>query len=311
MRRIPRPTAAHYDMIIVGASNAGLSAALVLGRSRRRVLVLDGGPSRNAPAFHSHSFFTRDGAAPEELLRIGREQLRPYQVEICADQAREARVSAAGHCELTLSSGAEVSALALILATGVVDELPAVPGLAELWGRGVYHCPYCHGWEARYSQVAVYGRGESGYQQAVHLHHWAPRLALCTDGPADLAPAQREHLALLGIAVLETPVKTIDGTAKCLRAVLFEDGSRQAVDALFVRPVQRQRSDLAKQLGCHFTADNVYVEVNDAGQTSVPNVFAVGDMTGPYQQAILAAASGTRAATFLNNELILQDCVLA
>jgi thioredoxin reductase len=298
-------------MIIVGASNAGLSAALVLGRSRRRVLVLDGGPSRNAPAFHSHSFFTRDGAAPEELLRIGREQLRPYQVEICPDRAREARIALDGHCQLTLGSGAEVSAQALILATGVIDELPAVPGLAELWGRGIYHCPYCHGWENRYNKVAVFGRGESGYQQAVHLHHWSPRLALCTDGPAELTLAQRKHLAQLEITVLEMPVKAIDGTAKCLRAILFEDGSRQAVDALFVRPVQRQRSDLARQLGCDFTADDVYVSVNDAGQTSVPNVYAVGDMTGPYQQAILAAASGTRAATFLNNELILQDCVLA
>lgn len=311
MRRIPRPTAARYDMIIVGASNAGLSAALVLGRSRRHVLVLDGGPSRNAPAFHSHSFFTRDGAAPEELLRIGREQLRPYQVEICADLARAARIAADGRCELTLSSGAEVSAQALILATGVVDELPAVPGLAELWGRGVYHCPYCHGWETRYSQVAVYGRGESGYQQAVHLHHWAPRLALCTDGPADLAPAQREHLAQLEIAVLETPVKAIDGTVKCLRAILFEDGSRQAVDALFVRPVQRQRSDLARQLGCDFTPDDVYVQACEAGQTNVPNVYAVGDMTGPMQQVVMAAASGARTAAFINNELIFQDCVLA
>ncbi|OGX88137.1 hypothetical protein BEN47_09725 [Hymenobacter lapidarius] len=302
---------AHYDMIIVGASNAGLSAALVLGRARRRVLVLDGGPARNAPAFHSHSFFTRDGAAPQEILRIGREQLRPYQVEICADQAHQARFTSTGDCELTLGSGATATAATLILATGVADTLPEVPGLADFWGRGIYHCPYCHGWENRHSQVAVYGRGEAGYQQAVHLHHWSPRLTLCTDGPADLAPAQREHLQQLGVGVLEKPVKAIDGTAKCLCAILFDDGSRQSLDAMFVRPVQRQRSDLAAQLGCAFTPDGVYVQANEAGLTSVPNVYAVGDMTGPYQQAILAAASGTRAAATLNNELIFRDSVAA
>lgn len=310
MRKIPRPTLASYDMIIVGASNAGLSAALVLGRARRQVLVLDGGPARNALTPHSHSFFTRDGAAPLEVLRIGREQLRPYQVEICADEARQARSTPTG-CELTLGSGAVVSAPALLLATGVADELPPVPGLPEFWGRGVYHCPYCHGWESRHSQVAVYGRGEAGYQQAVHLHHWAPRLALCTDGPADLAPAQRQHLDRLGIAVRESPVTALDGTSKCLRALLFRDGSRQAVDALFLRPVQRQRSDLAAQLGCAFTPDGVYVRADDTGRTSVPRVYAVGDMTGPFQQAILAAASGTRAAAALNNELILRECVPA
>ncbi|WP_046244346.1 NAD(P)/FAD-dependent oxidoreductase [Hymenobacter terrenus] len=310
MRKSPFPTQASYDMMIVGASNAGLSAALVLGRARRRVLVLDGGPARNAVAFNSHSFFTRDGSSPGEVLRIGREQLRPYAVEIHADEASQARLSSNG-LVLTLGSGAKVTAPALVLATGVTDELPPVPGLSELWGRGAYHCPYCHGWENRYNQVAVYGQGEAGYQQAVLLHQWSPQLTLCTDGPANLTAAQYEHLAHLNIAVLETPVAAIDGSIKCLRAIAFRDGSRLPVDAIFLRPIQRQRSDLAAQLGCDFTPDGMYVQVNETGLTSVPGVYAVGDMTGPFQQAILAAASGTRAAAALNNELILRDSVLA
>ncbi|HEX8330443.1 MAG TPA: NAD(P)/FAD-dependent oxidoreductase [Hymenobacter sp.] len=310
MLKFPRPAQPTYDVLIVGASNAGLSAALVLGRARRRVLVLDGGPPRNAPAFHTHSFFTRDGAAPQEVLRIGREQLRPYDVEICATAATKVRPTAEGFT-LTLATGAEATAPALLLATGVADELPPVPGLAELWGRGAYHCPYCHGWENRYNRVAVYGRGEAGYQQAVLLHQWSPELTLCTDGPADLTPAQQEHLARLQVRVLENPVAALDGSIRCLRALEFQDGSRLGIDALFLRPMQRQRSDLAAQLGCAFSPDGTFVQVTETGLTSVPGVYAVGDMAGPLQQALLAAASGTRAAAALNNELIFSSLITA
>lgn len=307
MPKYRKPAPVSYDMLIVGASNAGLSAALMLGRARRRVLVLDGGPPRNALAFHTHSFFTRDGSAPQEMMRVGREQLRPYDVEIRAAEVLRAGLAATGGVVLTLAGGSKIAAPALVLATGVADELPAVSGLAELWGRGVYHCPYCHGWENRHSQVVVYGRGEAGYQQAVLLHQWSPRLTLCTDGPAGLTPTQRDYLTRLGVAVLETPVAALDGSAKCLRAVVLKDGHRQPVDALFLRPVQRQRSDLAAQLGCAFSPEGVFVQVTEAGLTSVPGVYAVGDMTGPFQQAILAAASGTRAAAALNYELIFRE----
>ena len=310
MRNHSMPQLPRYDMLIVGASNAGLSAALVLGRARRQVLVLDGGPPRNALAFNSHSFFTRDGAAPQEVLRIGREQLQTYNVEICATEAQLARPAADGYT-LTLANGAEVMAPALLLATGVADELPPVPGLAELWGRGAYHCPYCHGWENRYNQVVVYGRGAAGYQQAVLLHQWSPQLTLCTDGPAGLSPRQREHLAQLSIAVLEAPVAALDGSIRCLRALVLQDGSRLPLDALFLKPLQRQRSSLAAQLGCAFAPDGVYVRVTETGLTSVPGVYAVGDMAGPLQQALLAAASGTRAATALNDELIARSLVAA
>ncbi|GAA4352407.1 NAD(P)/FAD-dependent oxidoreductase [Hymenobacter saemangeumensis] len=304
------PSFSAYDMAIVGASNAGLSAALVLGRARRRVLVLDGGPSRNAPAFHSHSFFTRDGAPPQGLLRIGREQLQPYNVEVVAAEARRVKTTAEGFA-LTLSKGEVVTAPALLLATGVTDVLPGISGLKELWGRGVYHCPYCHGWETRHSRVAVYGRGEAGYHLAVLLQQWSPTLQLCTDGPAGLTPGQLAHLNSLGVAIREARVKAFDGTAKCLRAIIFSDGSRLPVDAVFMRPAQRQRTDLATQLGCALTSDGVYVQVDETGLTSVPNVYAVGDMTGPLQQVIHAAASGARAAAALNNELILRSCVSA
>ena len=295
-----------FDVIVVGASNAGLSAALTLGRSRRRVLVLDGGPPRNAPAAHAHNFFTRDGTPPAELLRLGREQLAPYNVEIRAVAAQTARATATGFV-LTLVDESEVTARAVLLATGVTDVLPAIPGFRELWGQGVYHCPYCHGWEIRDQRVAIYGRGAMGFHLAVLLHHWAPCPVLCPDGPAELDATQRAMLDQLGIGVIETPVAALETSAAGVQAVVFADNSRLPVDAVFARVPQQQRTDLVAQLGCTFTDDGIYVKTDPTGLTSVPGVYAAGDLTGPMQQVVAAAAAGSGAAAMLNNELIFQD----
>ena len=304
MHKFSLPALPRYDVVIVGASNAGLSAALVLGRARRRVLVLGGELPREATSFHSHNFaFPRGGATLQELLRSVRERLQPYDVQLCVAEVQHARRTATGSM-LNLSNGAQVTATALVLATGVAEELPAVPGLASLWGRGVYQCPYCHGWESRHSRVVVYGRAEAGYQQAVLVRQWVAQLTLATDGPAHLTPDQHAHLAHLRIAVNEQPVAALDGTARCPIALRFKDGSRLPLDILFLEPVQRQRSSVAAQLGCAFTPDGVYVQVSETGLTTVPGVYAVGEMTGPFHQAILVAATGTRAATALHHELV-------
>jgi thioredoxin reductase len=296
-----------FDTIIVGASNAGLSAALTLGRSRRRVLVLDGGAPRNAPAAHAHNFFTRDGTPPAELLRLGREQLQPYHsVEIRTVLAQTARAVPGGFA-LELADGTAVTARTLLLATGMTDVLPAIPGLRELWGRGVYHCPYCHGWEIRDQPLALYGRGALGFHLAVLLHHWAPGPVLCTDGPAELDAAQLATLGQLGIRVLETPVAALESAPAGGLTVAFADEHRLAVAAVFARVPQQQRTDLAAQLGCAFTDDGVYVQTNGMGLTSVPGVYAAGDLTSPFQQVVAAAAAGAGAAAMLNNTLIFQD----
>jgi len=290
----------------VGASNAGLSAALTLGRSRRRVLVLDGGPPRNASAAHAHNFFTRDGTPPLELLRIGREQLAPYDVLVRPVEARAARATAVGFA-LQLADDTEVTARALILATGITDLLPDIPGFRELWGRGVYHCPYCHGWEIRDQRVAVYANGPMSFHAAVLLHHWAPQPTLCTNGPADLDAAQLATLRGLGVRLVETSVAALEAGPAGMQAIVFSDGSRLPVDAVFARVAQQQRTDLAAQLGCAFTEDGLYVQVNPFGLTSVPDVYAAGDLTGPFQQVVAAAAAGAMAAAMLNNELIFRD----
>src|SRR5215210_3644775 len=200
-----------YHVVVVGGSSAGLSAALVLGRSRRRTLVLDASEPRNAPSAGVHGFFSRDGIPPEELLRIGREQLQPYpSVEV-----RSARVSGTsgenGDFEVILDDGAVVRARKLLLATGVVDELPDKPGFKEFWGRGVYHCPYCHGWEVRDRPLAVLNSGEGAADRAAFIRNWSRDLVLLTDGPANLNEQGRRTLRALDIPVREERISYLEG----------------------------------------------------------------------------------------------------
>jgi thioredoxin reductase len=242
---------ARYDTVVVGAGTAGLSAALVLGRSRRRVLVLDGGePRKNAPASASQGFFTRDGVSPGELLQIGRGQLEPYPgVEYRAERATGAR-GEDGAFEVTLEGGEAVWARKLVLATGVFDELPDNrSGFLELWGRGVYHCPYCHGWEVRDRPLAVMAGGEEVAERAVLIRNWSRDLVALTDG-SPLGDETRERLGALGVVpVYEQSVARLEGRddgSEGLSRVVFGDGSSIAREGLFYGPPQRQRSPLAE-----------------------------------------------------------------
>ena len=311
---------ARYDTVVVGAGVAGLSAALVLGRSRRRVLVLDGGEPRNAPSSGAHGFFSRDGIPPAELLRIGREQLAPYEsVEYRRARARKAG-DVSGAFEVVLEDGTTVFARRLILATGVADELPDRPGFSELWGRGVYHCPYCHGWEVRDRPLAVLNSGEGAADRALFIRNWSRDLVLLTDGPAKLDEEDRQRLGALGVPVREERISRLEGdpgrepgaAGGGLERVVFEDGSTLASEGLFYVPPQSQRSALAEDLGCELErrAHSLVVASDPTTrETTVPGVYAVGDTvgTGPLQSVALAAASGAAAAYFVNHALATED----
>ena len=302
-----------YDAVVVGAGTAGLSAALLLGRSRRRVLVLDGGEPRNAPAAGVHGFFTRDGVGPGELLEIGREQLMPYGgVEYRMERATDISGSD-GSFKVGLGGGEKVSARKLVLATGVTDELPGRPGFMELWGRGVYHCPYCHGWEMRDRPLAVMAGGQEVAERAVLIRNWSRDLVALTDGSA-LGDEARAGLVALGVQVREERISRLerkgDGS-EGLSRIVFEDGSSIEREGLFYGPPQRQRSGLAEALGCEVVAMGPAAEIVKAdrmtGQTSVPGVYVAGDGGNPPQSVANAAASGANAAAFLNHVLCGED----
>ena len=292
-----------WDVVVVGGGPAGLSAALVLGRCRRRVLVCDMGRPRNTRARALHGFLTRDGLPPARLLDIARAQLRRYpNVELRAVEVKGV-CTAPGGFETTLAGGAHLRSRFVLLATGVVDQLPPVPGLQEFYGRGVYHCPYCDGWEMRDRPLAVYGRGKNGAGLAQELLDWSGDVVLCSDGPARLNAAQRERLAALGIAVHEQRITELRGRWGRLTRIVLADGSRLARDGLFLSTGQHQRSPLPRQLGCVLTPKGA-LKTGRLEMTSVPGLYAAGDCSRDVQLVVIAAAEGARAAFAMNTELI-------
>jgi thioredoxin reductase len=301
-----------YDAIIVGGGPAGLAAALTLGRSRRRVTLLDAGQGRNAPAAAVHNLLAHDGTPPEELRRIGREQLGRYpSVEFGQGTVRGAQALPGEGFRLELDGGDGVEARRLLLATGLADELPAIDGLAPLWGRSAYHCPYCHGFEASGRRLVVLGAGPERVRLALQLTRFSDDLMLCANGqPLDEDLAER--LAANGVRVRGEPVARFEGRGGQLERIVFAQGEPLERDAVFIATVLRQRSDLAARLGCALLADGC-VEVDELARTSVPGVYAAGDMAHraalpmPFAAVSWASASGTLAGAMLDQDLIGTD----
>ena len=301
-----RTTGKRYDVVIIGGGAAGLSAALLLGRARRAVCVLDAGGQRNLPANESHSFFTRDGAPPRELVRIGRDQLAAYpSVELLEDEALAATATAGGF-DVTLAAGGTLRTRKLILASGVQDVLPALPGVQELWGKGIFHCPYCHGYEVRDAPIGiVLGQDEDPIALAQLMSGWSGDLVLFSNGRS-LPPATRDELARHRVAVREARIAAFEPGGEALVAVLLGDGERVERRAALLRPPQKARTALAAQLGCKLTTDGL-IEVGPELETSVPGVYAAGDCTRRLQQLVFAAADGATAATSANRRLLAED----
>jgi len=295
-----------YDVIVVGAGSAGLSAALTLGRCRRRVLVADGGAPRNAPSGGVHGFLSRDGIKPAELLRLGREQLSPYPTVAVHELKitsltkeppgfRAEGITSQGHAWTG-------TARRILLATGVNDRLPPLPGFRELWGSGVLHCPYCHGYEVREQPLAVYGRGKTVVGLALLLTNWSPNVIVVTDGPGHLTRYARQRLRRYHIEVREEPIARLVGGPQGLRCVEFKDGTYLERTALFLHAPQEQRSSLAAELGARITHKGaVWVDKNS--QTTVTGLYAAGDTAPGQQQDLIAAATGAKAAICLNEGL--------
>lgn len=295
-----------YDCIVVGAGPAGLSGALMLGRCRRSVLVCDGGEPRNGPAAAIHGYLTRDGTRPGEFLRLAQEEVRRYPtIEFHRGHVIEARRTSGGF-SLTCAGGLQLSARKLLLATGVVDELPTVAGLQELYGTSVHHCPYCDGWEWRDQPVAIWGRGEQGLSLALGLTAWTDDLVLCTDGPSGLSAEELEQLGREGIEVREERVLRLEGHEGKLEQIVFGSGESLARQALFVCAGQHQRSALAQKLGCRFTSKGA-VDTGTCEATDVPGLYVAGDASKEAQFAIVAAAEGAEAGMAINKALLKDD----
>lgn len=297
-----------YDALVAGGGLAGLSAALVLGRTRRETLVCGAGPTRNAPTSHAHNFVSRDGIAPGELIQISRDQIGAYPSVHFSDDWVTSGEAAEGGFVLTLRSGEQVFARKVVIATGIADGLPEIEGLAERWGKSVLHCPFCDAWEHRDQAWALYGQEASVYELCVMARAWTDRVTLCTGGPSPLSDEQHARLAANGIAVKETPISRVEGKGTNLERIVFADGSELACQALFVRTERTQRSDLAARLGCELTETGL-IQVDEMGRTTTPGVYAAGDAITPLQILPFAAYSGARAGVVAAKTLFEEDFV--
>jgi thioredoxin reductase len=290
-----------YDTVIVGGGPAGLSAALILARCRRSVLVCDAGAPRNARARALHGFISRDGVRPLDLLRIGREELRRYDIE-----PRQIEVTAirrgAGGFDVTLGDDSHVEALTVLLASGITDELPDIPGLDECFGISAHHCPYCDGWEVRDRDLVVIGRRNKGAGLALALTTWSPRVVVCSHGPAGIRPPQHEQLTAHGIQVDERRIARVDHVDGFLRELVLADGGRRTCDAVFIAGEHRQRCNLPRQLGCALTRHGL-VKTDHLGQTGVPGLYVAGDASRDVQFVVVAAAEGAKAGVAINKAL--------
>jgi thioredoxin reductase len=289
-----------FDVIVVGGGPAGLSAALMLGRSRRRVLLCDLGEPRNRHSRALHGYLTRDGVPPLAFNDLGRAELVPYGVEVRAEGVTSARW-ADGRFLVCVGEAREEQSRFLLLATGVIDDLPAIPGFGDCYGHSVFHCPYCDGWEWRDRRLAAFGHGRDSAALALGLKTWSSDVVMCTNG-ARLDRLSRERLERNGIAVRTEPVSSLVHTDGALRALTFTRGGAQPCDALFFATGQRPQSPLATSLGCAFTKRGT-VNTGSQCETNVPHVFVAGDASRDAQFVVVAVAEGVKAAVAINRAL--------
>ncbi|HEU0042905.1 MAG TPA: FAD-dependent oxidoreductase [Jiangellaceae bacterium] len=279
-----------YDVVVVGGGAAGLSAALVLGRSRRSVLVIDAGEPRNAPADHMHNYLGREGTKPTELLEIGRAEVGLYGVEV-----RPGRVSSAaragGGFALGLADGSSVASRRLVLATGVVDVLPAVPGLAERFGRDVLHCPYCHGWEVADLPLGIMASGPDCVERAMLFRQWSDDVVILLNGQPAPQGEDAEKLAARGIGLVPGVIARVVVEDDAITGVELVGGEVVPRRALVVTTVP--------------TPDTTLVEA--VGGPETPGLKVVGNAAAPYGGVITSAADGMMAGTILNHDLILEE----
>ncbi len=300
------------DVIIVGGGPAGLNAALVLGRCRRDVLLFDDGKPRNAASHALHGFLSRDGMSPAELRAIARDQLAAYpSVRIDKDRVVDAARTPTGF-SVTTGDGRAFTARKLLLAGGVVDELPEQPGFRDLYGAGVFHCPYCDGWEMRDQPLAVYGRGdEKGGGLALEMTHWSRDIVLCTDGPSELSVDFRTRLGKHGVLVREERIVSLEILSRvpyyASFDIVFEAGTRLRRAAVFFNTGRRQSTNLAERLGCDMYDPKGCRIDNDQQMTDVPGLYVAGDASRDVLQAIVAAAEGAEAAIGINNALLKEQ----
>ena len=295
-----------FEVIIIGGSYAGLSAAMALGRSLRHVLVMDNNDPCNKQTPRSHNFITQDGEIPANIIAKAKTQLALYKtIQFHHGLAMGATKNKHGFT-VTSQHGQHFHCKKILFATGVKDETPPVPGFAECWGISVLHCPYCHGYEVTNEPMAVLANGDIGYEFTKLISHWTAQLTLLTNGPAALTAEQQQRLHMHHISIIDKKIESIEHRNGYMTNLVFTDQTTIPLTAVFARVPFRQHSDLPQTLGCIFTEAG-HIQVDEFQKTSIAGLFAAGDNTTMFRSVAAAVAAGNKAGAIINHELINEE----
>ncbi|MGZ3882310.1 MAG: NAD(P)/FAD-dependent oxidoreductase [Flavisolibacter sp.] len=291
-----------YDCIIVGGGPAGLNAAIVLGRCRRKVLIFDSERYRNRHSHGIHNYLTRDDVLPHEFLELCHKELEKYSVQRVRKQVVNAKKNEDEVFVVKDENGAVYHSKKLLVATGLVDTLPNVEGFNDFYGKSIFHCPYCDGWEIRDKRIGVYARNKEGWELALALQGWTENVTLYTDGRNKVKPSQKEYLDANGIPVITTPIRKLVGEKGQLQKILFKSGEERECDALFFVNGYTQHCDIAEAFGCEVSRKGVIV-TNLQQQTNIKGLYVAGDAAKDMQFVVVAGAEGAKAGVTINKEL--------
>ena len=295
----------HYDVIITGGSYSGLAAGMALGRALKKVLIIDSGKPCNRHTPHSHNFLTQDGNTPTGIAAVARQQVEKYDTVGFFNGLATSGSKTEHGFEIQAVSGEIFTAHKLIFATGISDVLPGINGIAECWGISVLHCPFCHGYEVRNEKTGILGNGTHGYELASLISNWTKALTLFTNGPSTLTPEQTTNLEKHHITIIEKEIETLDHTGGHIRQIVFKNGTKSAVKALYTRTPFEQHCRIPESLGCEFTEDG-YIDIDAFQATTVPGIYACGDNATKIRTVANAIAMGTTAGITASRQLIIE-----
>lgn len=296
----------HFEVIIIGGSYSGLSAAMSLGRSLRQVLVIDSGLPCNRQTPHSHNFITQDGEKPAVISAKAKLQVDIYKtVQFYNGLAVKALKTESGF-EIETESGVVFTSRKVLFATGVKDLLPEIEGFPACWGISVLHCPYCHGYEVKNEKTAIIANGEMGFEYAKLISNWTKDLRLCTNGKSELTSEQTQTLKNHGVLILEEEIDSFDHKDGYIKNIIFKNGEKVEVKAIYARPPFEQHCSIPETLGCDSNEQGL-LKVDAMQKTNIPGVFASGDCTTPMRSVAIAVSTGSFAGAVINKELIDED----
>jgi thioredoxin reductase len=295
-----------YDVIIVGGGPAGLNAAVVLGRCRRNVLLFDKGTQRNLSSSGLRNYLTRDDILPRDFLTLAYKEIAKYGVITRRGEILHAEKMQTGLFLVKDKKGDAYCSRKLLIATGLQDNIPGIKGIENFFGKCVFHCPYCDGWEVKDKLVGVYAKKKNGFELAISLKTWSKRVAIYTDGRNYLTPVEKEILHKNEIPVISKPILALEGKNHKLLNIVFSDNKKQRCDAIFFVNGYEQQCNIAKSLGCKMTKKGVFV-TNRLQQANLPGLYVAGDVSKDMQFVVVAAAEGAKAAVTINKEMQKED----